>query len=401
MAVVRKNRSAPFTVRWTNPFSGVRHSKSFATKTEAKEFDSLVKHRLKFERELFQDEAAPRPEEIVLEELVKAYLDSRRMTPQNMEKMLSHARHFLSAKVRTSDTGTTHPLGHVIVSKLTKKHVSQAVAAQHIAGVKSNTVNRRYSIIRTALQWGEDNGLIETNPVPRFACPRGEDESNPPPTPDEQARLVRAAPPHLQRVIIVGAALGLRVGRSELFGLKWSDFDPAFRTVRVTAARKNPRRPWRELPISEALRPILIGWKSEDDVARQAAAERGETVDGLFEHVVNFRGRQINSVKTAWDRAVKAAGITRRIRPYDLRHAFATYSLANGANLKAVAEVMGHADERMVLKNYQHVLDEQRREVMEKAPLPGLDGGNFGVTFGVTLGSKRGDFADPNEKKIQ
>lgn len=72
------------------------------------------------------------------------------------------------------------------------------------------------------------------------------------------------------------------------------------------------------------------------------------------ETIVRYKGKQVNSIKTAWKTCKENAEITRRLRPYDLRHAFATYAMDEGADLKDVADIMGHSDVSMVLKHYQH-----------------------------------------------
>ena len=48
------------------------------------------------------------------------------------------------------------------------------------------------------------------------------------------------------------------------------------------------------------------------------------------------------------------AGID-RITPHQLRHYFATHTLSNGADIKAVSEMLGHADVGITLKIYHHV----------------------------------------------
>jgi integrase/recombinase XerD len=50
----------------------------------------------------------------------------------------------------------------------------------------------------------------------------------------------------------------------------------------------------------------------------------------------------------------KEAGIE-RITPHQLRHYFATHTLSNGADVKAVSEMLGHADVGITLKIYHHV----------------------------------------------
>ena len=101
--------------------------------------------------------------------------------------------------------------------------------------------------------------------------------------------------------------------------------------------------------------PLLVEWKSEG-------------ADYLF----HDKGKPVRTLKKSWGSTLRKAGIIRRIRPYDLRHAFATYALDTGADPKAVSEVMGHSDMSMVHKHYQHVLSRQRKAVMDYAPLPSL-----------------------------
>ena len=73
----------------------------------------------------------------------------------------------------------------------------------------------------------------------------------------------------------------------------------------------------------------------------------------------------MKSISRAWHSALKKAGITRRIRPYDLRHAFASNLLAEHADYKSVAELMWH-DVAMLLRTYQHIDRQQKRQAVEK-----------------------------------
>ena len=76
----------------------------------------------------------------------------------------------------------------------------------------------------------------------------------------------------------------------------------------------------------------------------------------------------MRSICRAWHTALERADIVRRIRPYDLRHAFATYALAGSADIGSVARLMGHTDASMILKTYQHVQDAQKRAAVEATP---------------------------------
>ena len=62
------------------------------------------------------------------------------------------------------------------------------------------------------------------------------------------------------------------------------------------------------------------------------------------------------------------AGINRRIRPYDLRHAFATELIAQGVDIGTVAKLMGHSSPNMIFQHYQFVLDKQKKAAVDALP---------------------------------
>ena len=68
-----------------------------------------------------------------------------------------------------------------------------------------------------------------------------------------------------------------------------------------------------------------------------------------------------------WEGAMRRAGITRRIRPYDLRHNFVTKALEAGADPKALAEIVGSRPETLI-RHYQHVTKKLHRETVAKIP---------------------------------
>lgn len=177
-----------------------------------------------------------------------------------------------------------------------------------------------------------------------------------PPTPEELRRIYHAAESHVRRVIVLGAYCGPRIGPSELFRLRWEDIDLENGIIRMPNAAKGAKENARELPIRESLLPLLRQWLDED--MRNSGAG----------HVIHWRGRPVRTIHRAWHTTLRRAGIHRRITPYSLRHAYATYSVQGGAKLKPLAKLMGHRNELMILRTYQHVLDKDEREAVEAMP---------------------------------
>ena len=85
-------------------------------------------------------------------------------------------------------------------------------------------------------------------------------------------------------------------------------------------------------------------------------------------NLVHYYGRPVSSLKRAWATAKRRAGVTRKLRLYDIRHAFVSSALRSGADLKSVSEVIGHSRPDTTLREYQHVTTDQHRDVVKRVP---------------------------------
>ena len=157
---------------------------------------------------------------------------------------------------------------------------------------------------------------------------------------DEESRLLVAAAPHLRAPIVFSLLTGVRMANA--IGLDWRQVDFAARsiTLRVKGDRTVV------LPLTEQLIVLL-------------ANEGPETAGRVF----TYRGRAIKSWRRAWVNALRRAGIS-GLRWHDLRHTAATRTLRASGNLKAVKEMLGHADIASTSR-YAHVMLDDVRAAME------------------------------------
>jgi integrase/recombinase XerD len=142
-------------------------------------------------------------------------------------------------------------------------------------------------------------------------------------------------------------ASGLRV--SELCGLNITDVDDTF--VRV----KGKGNKERIVPIAQSAVAAI-------DTYLHQFRQDGE--GPLF---VTSRGKRIDRV-TVWERVklyAKKAGISKPISPHTLRHSFATHLLENGADLRVIQEMLGHAN-IATTDRYTHISQKHLHDAFAK-----------------------------------
>ena len=341
---IRKDCVKQFQVYWTNPYTKKRESVFCTTLPEAQKTDAQVKYRLQWEKETFRPADTQEKEEetdTTFGAVLYAYIREKQLPAYDTKTLLYHTGAFVKM------------FGTKDVNCITASDLSTAFMNVS-KGVKVVTAVKLMKILKTIMRWAFKRKLLKAMPEwPEM--PHAEYERFIPPTQEEVARMLAVAAPHIQRVIVIGSRIGVRIGRCELLKLKWSDVDWRKASISVHAARKNVHEPIREVPIASDIMPLLKKWYMDD---MQSGAE----------HIIHYCGRQVVDIHGAWETMLARSGITRRIRPYDLRHAFATELIAGGADIGTVARLMGHTDVTMVLKTYQHVMTKQKVAAIECLP---------------------------------
>lgn len=245
-------------------------------------------------------------------------------------------------------------------------HVRGFVSAMAARGLSARSQARKLSALRQFHGFLVAEGHRGDDPTATIDSPA---RGRPLPkllTADEVDRLleaVRAVPGwrgvRLAAMVEILYATGLRV--SELVSLRRASVARDGRTVTVRGKGDKERL----VPLGATARAALDAWLPvREELLRSRGAARPAPSPWLFPsrsasgHLTRDR-----FAKLLRDLAAPAGIEPRRISPHVLRHAFATHLLANGADLRSVQQMLGHAD-ISTTEIYTRVLDDRLRSLV-------------------------------------
>lgn len=235
------------------------------------------------------------------------------------------------------------------------------------------TVNNILTVLRRMLMVAKKRGLIAA--VPEVEWLRAGEAEFDFLTFEEADLLVDKAAGEGRAMILVALRTGLRLG--ELLALRWTDVDlPGGRIV----VRQNLVRGVVGTPKSGKPREVPLG----EEVRAHLKAQRH--LRGPLVFCDNDGGfLRVPQVRYVLERACRQAQL-RQVGWHVLRHSFASHLAIRGATLKAIQELLGHADIRQTMR-YAHLSPDVGRDAVRL-----LDGGaQAGAQRGVGRGKTGGD----------
>lgn len=216
--------------------------------------------------------------------------------------------------------------GHLHADDVTVEHCRAYTAARRRKGIKDGSIATELGHLRMALKWAEKHRLIARAPHIERPTPPKRTERH---LTREQCRaMIEAATmPHIRLYIIVALATGARNGA--ILDLTWSrcDFERGMIDLR-NPAMTHPHKGRAVVPMNRTVRAALI-----------------EARDGaLSDHVIEWAGRQVGSVKRGLKATAKAAGISGSVHPHLFRHSVAVHMAERGIGMEEIAQYLGHDD---------------------------------------------------------
>lgn len=231
---------------------------------------------------------------------------------------------------------------------------------------KMTSVARKLASLRTFFQFLVREGKLESNPAKQVATPKIERKLPVHLSMEDAVRFIETpdTDTHLGRrdraILEFLYATGIRVG--ELVGINIADVDFRERLVRVMGKRKKQRI----VPFGEPAAQALLHYLEESRAL--FLSQCPETERDVYALFLHRRGGRLTtrSVGRMIDKYIKQCARFHNISPHSLRHTFATHLLDNGADLRDIQELLGHA-RLSTTQIYTQVSMEKMIEVYDKS----------------------------------
>ncbi len=224
-------------------------------------------------------------------------------------------------------------------------------------GLGKTSVARALAAVRSLFRWMAREGLVKQNPAALVATPRLPKKLPRVPSIEEVNAVLDADMPESAAFaerdrVILELLYGCGLRNSELVGMHLGDIHWSNQAVLVRGKGKKERL----VPFGESASAALAAYLP---VRRQILAKHNKSTPALL---VNLRGGPLTtrSVRRIVKRIAVARGLSPEIHPHTLRHAFGTHLLEEGADLRAIQELLGHerlsTTQRYTQLSMQHVI---------------------------------------------
>src|SRR5256885_3428598 len=223
-------------------------------------------------------------------------------------------------------------------------------------GLGKTSVARSLAAVRSLYRWLAREGVVEQNPAKLVATPKLPKKLPRVPTIEEMNSVLdgqmpdAAAFPERDRLILE-LLYGCGIRNSELTGINLDDIRVSAEAILIRGKGKKERY----VPFGESVRVALAAYLP----VRQRLLGGKKNTSALL---INQRGGPLTtrSVGRIVKRIAVAKGLSPDVHPHTLRHAFGTHMLEEGADLRAIQEMLGHerlsTTQRYTQLSIKHVL---------------------------------------------
>lgn len=226
-------------------------------------------------------------------------------------------------------------------------------------GLSKTSVARALAALRSLYRWLAQEGEVEQNPAALVATPKLPKKLPRVPTIEEVNTVLDAEMPECSAFserdqVILELLYGCGIRNSELIGINLDDIRWSNEVVLV----RGKGRKERYVPFGESAKAAVQAYLP----ARQRVlGETKRTNERAL--LINLRGARLTtrSVGRIVKQIAVARGLSPDVHPHTLRHAFGTHMLEEGADLRAIQEMLGHerlsTTQRYTQLTVKHVME--------------------------------------------
>jgi integrase/recombinase XerC len=224
-------------------------------------------------------------------------------------------------------------------------------------GLGKTSVARSLAAVRSLYRWLAQEGVVEQNPAALVSTPKLPKKLPRVPTIEEMNTVLDGKMPEVAAFperdrLMLELLYGCGIRNSELIGIHLDDIRLSAEAILIRGKGKKERY----VPFGDSVRTALAAYLP---VRQQMLANTKKNTAGLL---VNWRGGRLTtrSVGRIIKKIAVAKGLSPDVHPHTLRHAFGTHMLEEGADLRAIQEMLGHerlsTTQRYTQLSIKHVL---------------------------------------------
>ncbi|MDP9161461.1 MAG: tyrosine-type recombinase/integrase [Acidobacteriota bacterium] len=224
-------------------------------------------------------------------------------------------------------------------------------------GLSKTSVARALAAVRSLYRWLAQQGLAEQNPAALVATPKLPKKLPRVPTIEEMNVVIDGAMPEVAAFperdrLMLELLYGCGIRNSELIGINVDDIRLSSEAILIRGKGKKERY----APFGDSVRAALAIYLP---LRQEALATQKKATAALL---INHRGGRLTtrSVGRIVKKIAVAKGLSPDVHPHTLRHAFGTHLLEEGADLRAIQEMLGHerlsTTQRYTQLSMKHVL---------------------------------------------
>ncbi len=206
-------------------------------------------------------------------------------------------------------------------------------------GLGKTSVARSLAAVRSLYRWLAQEGIVQQNPAALVSTPRLPKKLPRVPTVEEMNFVLDGVMPEIASFperdrLMFELLYGCGIRNSELVGINVDDVRLSGKAVLIRGKGKKERY----VPFGDAVKNALASYLP---LRQTALAEFRKNTPALL---INQRGGRLTtrSVGRIIKKIAVAQGLSPDVHPHTLRHAFGTHMLEEGADLRAIQEMLGH-----------------------------------------------------------